>query len=204
MPDFSGDAPPRLGSGGAIFFGVESCARIAAGALGAMPRRSDVGAERVRRSTASEMSAERPQTMASASERVPADASRTWLPLLYRCYEPGVICSRSPRHRKPHGSALEGRDLELSVSPKGQPYFALLILAPTARIDDNFGRGTKFESNAAPSLLRTSLDTIRVPKIFSSGLTDADPSAGRAVDSDAPLSIADCDLGGGGVTAFIG
>jgi hypothetical protein len=156
---------------------VESCARnIAAGALDAMPRRSDVGAERVRRSTASEMSAQRPQTMPSASARVPADASRTWLPLLYRCYEPGVICSRSPRHRKPHGSALEGRDLELSVSPKGQPYFALLILAPTARIDDNFGRGTKFESNSVQRRVCCEPDSIRsgCRKFFPSGLRDAD------------------------------
>ena len=173
MAHFSGDAPPRLGGDAAIFFGVESCARnIAAGALDAMPRRSDVGAERVRRSTASEMSAQRPQTMPSASARVPADASRTWLPLLYRCYEPGVICSRSPRHRKPHGSALEGRDLELSVSPKGQPYFALLILAPTARIDDNFGRGTKFESNSVQRRVCCEPDSIRsgCRKFFRAGL----------------------------------
>jgi hypothetical protein len=71
---------PALGAVRPFSLGWKSCARnIAASALGAMPRRSDVGAERVRRSTASEMSAQRPQTMPSASERVPADASRTWL-----------------------------------------------------------------------------------------------------------------------------
>jgi hypothetical protein len=59
---------------------------------------------------------------------------------------------RAARNRWFAASPLEGRDIELSVSPKDirtSPY-DLLISARTARIDDNLGRGTD-GSNPLPS-----------------------------------------------------